>query len=87
MNDIQSDGVIPMLEALRRAPPIANSVIQLLKSNEEQARASLQGRQARKSGRFYNTDIIHTAPEYRWPNEGYHDPAGRKKWLTMTCGQ
>ena len=58
-NDIQSDGVIPTLEALRRAPSIATSVSQLLESYEEQARISLQGRQARKSGR-YNTTTLFT---------------------------
>ena len=78
-NDIQSDGIVPSVEALRRAPSIATSVTQLLESYEEQARASLQGRQARKSGRYNTTDIVHTTPEYRWPNEGYHAPAGRKK--------
>ena len=77
--DIQSDGVIPMLEALTRAPSITNSVTQLLESYKELARASLQGRQARKSGRYNTTDIVHTTPEYRWPNEGYHAPAGKKK--------
>ena len=78
-NDIQSDGVVPTLEALRRAPSIATSVTQLLESYEEQARASLLGRQARKSGRYNTTDFVHTTPEYRWPNEGYHTPAGKKK--------
>ena len=78
-NDIQSDGAVPTLEALRRAPSVATSVTQLLESYEEQARASLQGRQARKSGRYNTTDIVHTNPEYRWPNEGYHTPAGKKK--------
>ena len=78
-SDIQADGVVPTLEALRRAPSIANSVTQLLESYEEQARVSLQGRQARKSGRYNTTDIVHTTPEYRWPNEGYHAPAGKKK--------
>ena len=77
--DIQSDGVIPSLEALRRAPSIANSVAQLLESYEDQARASLQGRQVRKSGRYNSTDIVHTTPEYRWPNEGFHGPSGKKK--------
>ena len=24
-------------------------------------------------------DIFHTIPEYRWPNEGYHTGAGKKK--------
>ena len=76
-NDIQSDGVIPTLEALRRAPSIATSVSQILESYEEQARTSLQGRQARKFGRYNTTDIVYTAPEYRW--EGYHAPAGKKK--------
>ena len=78
-NDIQSDGVVPTLEALRRAPSIANSVTQLLESYEEQARSSLQGRQVRKSGRYNTPDIVHTTPQYRWPNEGYHAPAGKKK--------
>ena len=78
-SDIQSDGVIPTLQALRRAPSIATSVSQLLESYEEQARTSLQGRQARKSGRYNTTDIVYTTPEYRWPNEGYHAPAGKKK--------
>ena len=78
-NDIQSDGVVPTLEALRRAPSIAMSVTQLIESYEDQARASLQGRQARKSGRYNTTDVVHTTPEHRWPNEGYHAPAGKKK--------
>ena len=78
-SDIQLDGVIPTLEALRRAPSIATSVSQLLESYEEQARTSLQGRQARKSGRYSTTDIVYTTPEYRWPNEGYHALAGKKK--------
>ena len=78
-NDIQSDGVVPMLGAFRRAPSIATSVTQLLESYEEQARASLQGRQARKSGIYNTTDVVHTTPEYRWPNEGYHAPVGKKK--------
>ena len=77
--DIQSDGIVPTLEALRRAPSISSSVTQLLESYEEQARASLQGRQAKKSGRYNTTDIVYTTPEYRWPNEGYHAPAGKKK--------
>ena len=79
VHDIQSDRVVITLEALRRVPSIANSVTQLLESYEEQARASLQGRQARKSGRYNTTDIVHTVPEYRWPNEGYHAPVGNKK--------
>ena len=62
-SDIQSDGVVPTLETLRRTPSIANSVTQLLESYEEQARASLHGRQARKSGRYNTTDIVCTIPE------------------------
>ena len=77
--EIQSDEVVPTLEALRRAPSISSSVTQLLESYEEQARASLQGRQAKKSGRYNTTDIVYTTPEYRWPNEVYHAPAGKKK--------
>ena len=65
--------------SIRRAPSIANSVTQLLETYEEQTQGSVQGRQARKSGTYNATDIVHTAPEYRWPNEGYHAPAGKKK--------
>ena len=32
-----------------------------------------------KSGRYNTTDIVHTTLEYRWPNEGYHAPVGKKR--------
>ena len=69
--DIQSDGVVPSLEAIRRVPSISNAVSNLLVSYEDQAKASVQGRQPSKSGRYNSTDMARTAPEFWWPNEGF----------------
>ena len=78
--DIQTDGVTPLLDTLRRTPSISEAVTQLLEPYEGQAKASLQGRpHNKKSGRYNTTDIVHTAPELRWPNEGYHAPGGKKR--------
>ena len=77
--DIHDDGIMPTLDTLRRTPSISNTVAHLLDSYEEAARFSLQGRSNRKSGRYNTTDVTHSAPEFRWPNEGYHAPAGKKR--------
>ena len=77
--DIQTDGVVPTLEAIRRMPTISDTVSNLLASYEDQAKASIQGRQHRKSGRYNSTDMALTAPEFRWPNEGFHGQTGKKK--------
>ena len=77
--DIQTDGVVPLVEAKRHMPSISNAVSNLLASYEDQAKASVQGRQPRKSGRYNSTDMAHTAPEFRWPNEGFHGQTGKKK--------
>ena len=76
---LQSDGVIPKLDTIRRMPTISESVSQLLGSYEEQARNAIQGRHTRKSGRYNSVDFVQTPHEVRWPNEGYHPPAGRKR--------
>ena len=77
--DIQGDGIMPTLDTLRRTPSISNTVAHLLDSYEEAARFSFQGRTNRKSGRYNTTDVTHSSPEFRWPNEGYHAPAGKKR--------
>ena len=77
--DIQKDAVLPRLEMLRQLPSVSNTVSTLLGAYEDQARTSLQGRQTRKSGRYSSVDVVQTAPEFRWPNEGYHAPAGKKR--------
>ena len=69
---------MPTLDTLRRIPSILNTVAHLLDSYEEAARFSLQGRNNRKSGRYNTTDVTHSSPEFRWPNEGCHAPAGKK---------
>ena len=76
--DVQNDGVLPQLETLRQLPSVSNTVSTLLGAYEEQARTSLQGRQTRESGRYNSVDVVKTAPEFRWPNEGYHAPGGKK---------
>ena len=76
--DVQNDGVLARLETLRQLPSVSNTVSTLLGAYEEQARTSLQGRQSRKSGRYNSVDVVQTAPEFRWPNEGYHAPGGKK---------
>ena len=78
-SDIQTDGVVPTLEAIRRIPTISDTVSNLLASYEDQAKAAIQGRQQRKSGRYNSTDMALTAPEFRWPNEGFHGQTGKKK--------
>ena len=77
--DIQTDGVVPSLEAIRRMLTRSNAVSNLLASYEDQAKASVQGRQPRKSGLCNSTDMAHTAPEFRWPNEGFHGQTGKAK--------
>ena len=77
--DVQNDGVLPRLETLRQLPSVSNTVSTLLGAYEEQARTSLQGRQSRKSGRYNSVDVVQTAPEFRWPNEGYHAPGGEER--------
>ena len=76
--DIQMDGVVPTLEAIRRMPTISDTVSNLLAYYEDQAKTSIQGRQQRKSGRYNSTDMALTAPEFRWLNEGYHGQTGKK---------
>ena len=78
-SDIQTDGVVPTLEAIRRIPTISDTVSNLLASYEDQVKAAIQGRQHRKSGRYNSTDMALTAPEFRWPNEGFHGQTGKKK--------
>ena len=64
--DIQSDGVIPTLDTIKRTPSISDTVAHLLEPHEEQARMSLQGRpSSKKSGRYNTTDLVHTASEFR----------------------
>ena len=77
--DIQTDGVVPSLEAIQRMLTISNAVSNLLASYEDQVRASVQGRQPRKSGWYNSSDMAHTAPEFRWPNEGFHGQTGKNK--------
>ena len=77
--DIQKDAVLPRLETLRQLPSVSNTVSTLLGAYEDQARTTLQGRQPRKSGRYNSVDVVQTAPEFHWPNEGYHAPAGKKR--------
>ena len=69
---------MPTLDTLR-TPSISNTVAHLLDSYEEAARFSLQGRNNRKPGRCNTTDVTHSSPEFRWPNEGYYAPAGKKR--------
>ena len=77
--EVQNDGVLPRLETLRQIPSVSNTVSTLLGAYEEQARTSLQGRQPRKSGRYNSVEVVQSAPEFRWPNEGYHAPGGKKR--------
>ena len=76
---LQSDGVIPRLDTIRRMPTISETVTQLIGSYEEQARSAIQGKHTRKSGRYNSVDFVQTPHETRWPNEGYHPPAGKKR--------
>ena len=82
--DIQNEAVIPRLETLRQIPSVSNTVSTLLGAYEDQARRSIQGRQPRKSGRYNSVEVVQAAPEFRWPNEGYHAPAGKKGWFMTT---
>ena len=77
--DIQTDGVVPSLEAIRRMLTTSNAVSNLLVPYEDQAKASVQGRQPGKSGRNNSTGMAHTAPEFWWSNEGFHGQTGKKK--------
>ena len=82
--DIQNEAVLPRLETLRQLPSVSDTVLNLLGAYEDQARTSLQGRKPRKSGRYNSVDVIQAAPEFRWPNESYHAPAGKKGCCMMT---
>ena len=44
--DIQTDGVVPTLEAIRSMPTISDTVSNLLASYEDEAKASIQGKAA-----------------------------------------
>ena len=77
ISTLQSDGVISKLDTISM-PTISESVSQLLGSYEEQARNAIQGRHTWKSGRYNSVDFVQTPHEIRWPNEGYHPPAGKK---------
>ena len=77
--DIQNDGVLPRLETLRQLPSVSNTVSTLLGAYEDQARATLQGRQLRKPVRYNSVEVVQKAPEFCWPNEGYYAPAGKKR--------
>ena len=68
---------MPSLNTLRHLPTVSETVSQLMRSYENQDRNAIQGRH--KSGRFNTVDLIHTAPEFRWPNERYFVPAGTKR--------
>ena len=77
------DAVIPDLAALRSNPVLSNTVTNMMSAFETHARSeALQGKPlAKKSGRYNTTDSITSAPEFRWPNEGYHAMGGRKRVL------
>ena len=77
--DIQMDRVVPTLESIRGMPTISDTVSNLLASYEDQAMASIQGRQHWKSGRYNSNNMALTAPEFCWPNEGCHGQTGKKK--------
>ena len=76
--------MLPQLETKRHLLTVSDMVLNLLRAYGEQARTSVQGRQPRKSGSYNSVDVVQTAPEFHWPNEGYHAPAGKRGWSMMT---
>ena len=85
-NSTLHDTVIPDLAALCSNPMLSNTVTNIMSAFETHGRAeALQGKPlVKKSGRYNTTDSITSAPELRWPNEGYHAMGGEKGYCMMT---
>ena len=77
-----TDGILPNINSLRQNPSISQSVAQIMSSYETQAKQEAaigKNQHTRKSGRYNTMDTIMSAPELRWPNEGYHNTNGKKR--------
>ena len=77
-----ADGILPNINSLRQNPSISQSVAQIMSSYETQAKQEAaigKNQHTRKSGRYNTMDTIMSAPELRWPNEGYHNTSGKKR--------
>ena len=77
-----TDGILPGITSLRQNPSISQSVAQIMASYEMQAKQEAaigKNQHTRKSGRYNTMDTIISAPELRWPNEGYHNTNGKKR--------
>ena len=76
-----ADDIIPGINTLRQNPTISQSVAQVLAFYEAHVKQDMaQGKPStRKSGRYNTTETVISAPELRWPNEGYHGTQGKKR--------
>ena len=82
--DINSyDAAILDLVNLCSNPALSHSMSNIITVFEANVRAEAQQGKPiiKKSGRYNATDTIASAPEFRWPNNGYHEMGGRKRAL------
>ena len=71
--DVHTDTVMPSLDTLRHLSSISETVSQL---NLMRAKPGMRSKVGINQ---LDTTLIQTAPQFRWLNEGYHAPSGKKR--------